>query len=170
MEVGNTLSFVTIDFWTMIFTWCNLLIIFLFLRKLLINPVKNMIDKREQEIANIYKSAHDAKQQAEVMRADYEKKMSETKAEAADIIKAATLKAQARSTEIVEEAQAKATSMLQKADADIAREKKNAINSLKNEVSGIAVSIASKVIEKDINEKDHEALIEKFIDTVGDAS
>ncbi len=170
MEVGNTLSFVTIDFWTMIFTWCNLLIMFLFLRKLLFHPVKNMIDKREQEIADIYKSAHDAKQQAEAMRADYEKRMSDTKEEANEILKAATLKAQTRATEIVEEAQAKATSVLQKADAEIEREKKNAINSLKNEVSGIAVSIASKVIEKDINEKDHEALIEKFIDTVGDAS
>lgn len=170
MEVGNTLSFVTIDFWTMIFTWCNLLIMFLFLRKLLFHPVKNMIDKREQEIADIYKSAHDAKQQAEAMRADYEKRMSDTKEEANEILKLATLKAQTRATEIVEEAQAKATSVLQKADAEIEREKKNAINSLKNEVSGIAVSIASKVIEKDINEKDHEALIEKFIDTVGDAS
>ena len=51
------------------------------------------------------------------------------------------------------------TKFKQKADAEIEREKKNAINSLKNEVSGIAVSNASKVIEKDINEKDHEALI-----------
>lgn len=164
------LNFVSIDFWTMIFTWCNLLILYLFLKKLLFVPVKNMIDSREKEISGIYKDAKDAKAQAEMLRSDYEKKLTETKQEANEIIKAATQKAQARSTEIVEEAQAKAAGILQKADAEIEREKKNAINSLKNEVSGIAVSIASKVIEKDINEKDHEALIEKFIDTVGDAS
>ncbi|MEG2038867.1 MAG: F0F1 ATP synthase subunit B, partial [Oscillospiraceae bacterium] len=137
---------------------------------LLFKPVKNIIDKRQQEVSDIYKIANDTKSQAETMRADYEKKLTETKKEASEIIKAATQKAQVRSTEIVEEAQGKAADIIVKADVAIEREKKNAINSLKNEVSGIAISIAEKVIEKDINEKDHEALIEKFIDTVGDAS
>ena len=43
-------AFVGVNFWTMIFAWLNLLILFIFLRKLLFNPVKNMIDSRQKEI------------------------------------------------------------------------------------------------------------------------
>ena len=56
-----------------------------------------------------------------------------------------------------------------KASNDIAQERKNAVNAIKNDISGIAVSIASKVVEKEISEKDHEALIQDFIDQMGEA-
>ena len=44
-----------------------------------------------------------------------------------------------------------------------------AVQELKNDISGIAVSIASKVVEKEISEKDHEKLIQDFIDQMGEA-
>ena len=57
-----------------------------------------------------------------------------------------------------------------KAEAQIEQEKKKAMNELKDEISGIAVDIASKVVEREIDEKDHEALISEFIKGVGEAS
>ena len=57
----------------------------------------------------------------------------------------------------------------EKANKDIEIEKKRAINEIKNDISDIAIMIASKVVEKDIDEKDHQRLIEEFIDSVGDA-
>ena len=56
------------------------------------------------------------------------------------------------------------------AEADIAQERKKAVNDLKNEIGGIAVDIAGKVVEREINETDHKALIDEFIRNVGDAS
>ena len=53
---------------------------------------------------------------------------------------------------------------------DIAQERKKAVNDLKNEIGGIAVDIAGKVVEREINETDHKALIDEFIRNVGDAS
>ena len=41
---------------------------------------------------------------------------------------------------------------------------------MKSELSGLAVDLASKVVRKEINEADHEKLIEQFIDELGDAS
>ena len=49
-------------------------------------------------------------------------------------------------------------------------ERKKAVNELKNEISGIAIDIAEKVVEREINAKDHEALIQQFIEGVGEAS
>ena len=53
---------------------------------------------------------------------------------------------------------------------DIAQELKKSVNELKSDISGIAIDIAEKVTEKEISEKDHEALIEDFIRKMGDAS
>ena len=52
----------------------------------------------------------------------------------------------------------------------VEQEKKKAMNELKDEISGIAVDIASKVVEREIDEKDHEELISEFIKGVGEAS
>jgi len=60
--------------------------------------------------------------------------------------------------------------MRDKARADIAQERKKALNEIKNDISGIAIDIASKVTEREIDEKQHEALIEDFIQKMGDAS
>ena len=39
---------------------------------------------------------------------------------------------------------------------------------MKNEISGIAMEIASKVVEREINEKDHRDLVEEFIEKMGE--
>ena len=55
-------------------------------------------------------------------------------------------------------------------ETEIEQEKKKAMNELKNEISGIAVDIASKVVEREIKEADHQDLIDEFIKNVGEAS
>ena len=56
------------------------------------------------------------------------------------------------------------------AEADIAQERKKAVNEVKDEIGGIAMEIASKVVEREISEKDHKDLIDEFIKNVGEAS
>ena len=58
--------------------------------------------------------------------------------------------------------------MLKKADKDIAREREKAVNEIKNDISDMAVEIAGKIVEREINPKDHERLIASFIDHMGD--
>ena len=58
----------------------------------------------------------------------------------------------------------------EKAEKDIAQEKKQAANEMKSEISVLAVDLASKVVRKEIDAADHEQLIEQFIEELGDAS
>ncbi len=164
------LSFVTIDVWTMIMTWGNLLILFLLMKKFLFGPVKKIMDERQAEIEKNINDAEAAKTDAETLKAEYEDRLKSAKKEADTILSTASKKALLKEEEIIKEAQSKAADILEKADKDIAMERKAALESLKGEVSEIATSIAAKIIEKDIDEKDHEKLIEKFIDEIGDAS
>ncbi len=164
------LSFVTIDVWTMIMTWGNLLILFLLMKKFLFGPVKKIMDERQAEIEKNITDAETAKTDAESLKAEYEERLKAAKKEADTILNTASKKALLKEEEIIKEANEKALGILEKADKDIAMERKAALESLKGEVSEIATSIAAKIIEKDIDEKDHEKLIEKFIDEIGDAS
>lgn len=168
-DTATYMPFLSID-WTVVFMLINTLILFLIMKKLLFKPVKAMIEARQADLKRIHDEAEKAKNDAEQMKADYVKSLSGAKEEANDIIKSATQKAQVKSDEIVRDAQDKATKLLEKADVEIEREKKKAINEIKDEISDIAIMIATKVVDKDINAKDHEKLIEKFIDGVGDAS
>ncbi len=169
MNVG-TLELVSIVPWTVVVSLCNLLILCLLLKHFLFKPVQKILDKRAEEIQKDYDEAHKASADAAELKAEYEKHMAEAKAEAADIVKAATRKAQANGEEILLDARNQAHRMMERADEEIEQEKKKAMNELKNEISGIAMDIASKVVEREIDEKDHEALINEFIEGVGEAS
>ena len=164
------LSFVTIDVWTMIMTWGNLLILFLLMKKFLFGPVKKIMDERQAEIEKNISDAEEAKTAAEDLKAEYEEKLKSAKKEAESILTTASKNALLKEEEILKGASEKASAILEKAENEIAMERRAALEGLKGEVSEIATSIAAKIIEKDIDEKDHEKLIEKFINEIGDAS
>ena len=168
--MNDTLEFVTIVPWNVLFQWCNLLILFLLVKKFLFKPVLNILQKRQDEVDQLYADANKAKDEANTLRADYEKHLAAAKEEAGEIVRTATAQAQKRRNELVEEAQQRAASMVARAEAEIAQEKNKAVNEIKDEISGMAVDIASKVVEREISAKDHEKLIEDFIKNVGEAS
>ena len=163
-------SFVGIDPWTALFTFCNMMITFAVLKKFLFKPVKKMIDDRQQEIDTMYADADAAKQKAAELEQEYQQHLQSIRDERDTLLREATARAQKREEEIVGEARAEAAALRAVAEADIAQERKKAVNDLKNEIGGIAVDIAGKVVEREINETDHKALIDEFIRNVGDAS
>ena len=162
-------AFVGVNFWTMIFAWCNLLVLYFVLRKLLFKPVKNMIDSRQQEIDGMYSDAEKSREDADAMKADYEEKISHAQEESEEILKNAVRRAQLRVEEILREENDKAARVMKRDEEQVEMEKKRAINEVKNEVSDMAIGIASAVIERDIDRKEHEALIDEFIRTMGEA-
>ena len=106
------LGFVSIDVWTIIFTWINLFILSAILRKLLLKPVKNILDQREQEVGELYSSAETAKKEAERYREQYQEKMEEAGKEAAELLHQAEQTAQKKESAILSEAREKAGRML----------------------------------------------------------
>ena len=160
--------FVGVNFFTMIFAWINLVILYVFLKKLLFKPVKNMIDSRQKEIDDMYSEAEGAKSSANEMKAQYEEKIASADAESEEILRRAVRRAELREEEILREADKKAARVMERAEEQIELEKKRAVNDVKNEVSSIALGIAEAVIERDIDKKDHDSLIDEFIDKLGE--
>ncbi|MBR1664382.1 MAG: F0F1 ATP synthase subunit B [Ruminococcus sp.] len=165
---GDITDFLSIDLSTIIATWCNLLILFLVLKHFLFKPVNKVLDSRKEEVAKTYKEADDAKENAKAMEAEYSTKLAKAKEEGAQIVKEATKKAQQRSDEIIVDAKQEAKAIVDNAHDQIEREKKIAINEIKDEITDIALGAAAAVVEKEVSTKDNERLIESFIDSVGD--
>ena len=114
--------------------------------------------------------AKKAKDTAEAEKADYEAHLAAARQEAADLLEQAGKTAAARSEQTLEAARQQAARMKQKAEAEIEQARKKALNDAKDEIGGMAMAIASKVVEREISEADHKALIDSFIENVGDAS
>ena len=163
-------ALITLDGWTFLAQICNLMIQMLIFKKFLLNPVKKVITDRKAKADSEIADAKKLREEAEAMKAEYEQNLQNARAEAGQIVAAAQKTAAARGEELLGEARAQAAALKQKAEADIAQERKKAVNDLKNEIGGMAVEIAGKVVEREINEADHQALIDEFIRNVGDAS
>lgn len=161
-------NFIGLNPWTALFTLCNLVIVFLILKKFLFQPVNKMIDDRQREIDDLFNDAANAKSEAETLRADYDRKLTEAKSASAEIISEANLEANRRSEEILRQARIDAEALREKAGVDIALERKRAINEAKGEISRIALDIAEKVVERELDSADQERLIEGFLRDMGD--
>ena len=163
-------ALITLDGWTFLAQVCNLMIQLVIFKKLLLNPVKKVIAERKAKADSQIADAAKLRTEAEAMKAEYEQNLQNARAEANQIVAAAQKTATTRSEELLGEARAQAAALKQKAEADIAQERKKAVNEVKDEIGGMAMEIASKVVEREIKEADHKDLIDEFIKNVGEAS
>ena len=161
-------SLVTVNPVTLIAQICNLFIQLFLVKKFFLDKIKAILDQRREAADKQITDAEAAKAEAMVIKETYEKNMAESKAKADDILMNAQRSANARSEEIISQAQAAAAQIKSKASADIEMEKKKAINDAKNEISGLAMAIAGKVVERELNTADQSDLIDRFINELGD--
>ena len=161
-------SLVTVNPVTLIAQICNLFIQLLIVKIFFLDKIKAILDQRREAADREITDAEAAKAEAMEIKATYEQNMKEARAKADDILMNAQRSAAARSEEIIGQAQAQAAQIKSKASSDIEMEKKKAINDAKNEISGLAMAIAGKVVERELNTADQAGLIDRFIDELGD--
>ncbi|MCL2054331.1 MAG: F0F1 ATP synthase subunit B [Oscillospiraceae bacterium] len=164
------LGFMSFDPVTIAGTLLNTLILFYMYKRFLFDKVNALLDARNSEVSKTYEEADSALENAKKMEKDYEEKLLAAKEESAEIVRKATNKAQGRYDEILSEANEDSRRIIEKANSDMELEKKRAVNQIKDEISDIAVSIAERVVSKEIDASLHERLIDDFIREIGDAS
>lgn len=160
-------SLVAVNPVTLIAQICNLFIQLFFVKKFFLDKIKAVLDARREAADQEITTAQAAKAEAMEIKATYEKNMQEAKAQANEILDRAQKTATARGEEIIRQANQEAASLKQKAAADIAMEKKKALNDAKDEISGVAMAIAEKVVERQLDSSDHDKLINQFIEKLG---
>lgn len=162
------MGFLSIDLGTILFSWLNLLILFFGLKHFLFEPVQRILKERQEAVDKSLLDAEEAKRCAEAAENEYKEKLAAAKEQSAELVRTATRRAQQRSDEIVAAAKAEAAVIMQQNAEELEREKRRAESELRGQISGLAVMVAEKVVEREINPNDHARLIDEFIDSVGD--
>ena len=166
--MGEFEALLGVNPWTALFALANFLFLFFMLRRFLFKPVMKMIDDRQKEIDGLYKDAEDAKKDAQAKQQEYDRKLSAAQQTSEQLVREAVARGQSREEETLRQANAQASAMMDKAADDIAREKKKAVNDAKDEISVIALSIAGKVVGRELNDADHARLVDGFIEELGE--
>ncbi|TPN87904.1 F0F1 ATP synthase subunit B [Aquimarina algicola] len=146
------------DFSFGLFFWQILLFVglLLLLRKFAWKPILEAVNNREEGIKNALESAEAAKKEMQNLQADNERILNEARAERDSMLKEARELKESMITDAKSEAQAEADKIVAQAQATIESEKKAAITELKNQVAGISVEIAEKMVRKELADKDKQ--------------
>ena len=166
----DTQALVTIVPSTFILTILNLFIQMFLMKKLLFKPIRRVLEERQKRADQNIRAAEQEKAEAEAVKAEYTKNMAQAREEAAGILERAKQDASQQADELLQSARSEAQALKAKAESDIRQEKKRALNEAKDEIGGLAMDIAGRVVEREIHEADHRALIDDFLQKVEDAS
>lgn len=161
-------SLVTVNPVTLIAAILNLFIQLFIFKKFFLDKVKAVLDQRREAADREITDAQAARAEAAEIKRTYEQNMLKAREKADDMILGAQKTATMRSEEIISQAQRQAAQLKAKASSDIEMERKKAINDAKDEISGLAMAIAGKVVARELNAADQESMIDRFIEELGE--
>lgn len=143
------------------------LILFAVVRHFLYTPVKNLISKRKELVAGNLAAAEEQKEQVAKLKSEYEQSLLGAQREAKEIIDESRERGEQLKQQIIDDAQVEVRQIKASAHKDIERAREDLQREMKDQIAGIAMLVASKVIEKNLDTQVQKDLIDGFIDEVG---
>jgi F-type H+-transporting ATPase subunit b len=126
------------------------------------------MEKRRQKVIDDLDQAASDRKKAETLANEREAALKNSRQEATQILSVAKSNAQKTGKQIVSEAKAEASAIREKAKADAAQAKTDALNEAREEVADLSVTIAEKVIAKNLSAADQKDLVDQFIKGLND--
>lgn len=144
----------------------NFIILILILNKFLFKRVLRHLDSRKKEIEGTFDKIEQDKQHISQMTEDYQIKLSNIEKESYLKIQEAVKEGLSAKTGIISEAHLQADNILRRAKEEIDLEKKKALKELRNEIATLAVKVAERVIEKELDEKTNAHIVSNFMEEI----
>lgn len=164
----QSLDVISVNFWHILISLCNLLLLFLIIKKFLYKPVKRMVETRRQNIETQYSEAANAQKEADQNREMWQKKLEGADSEAKDVIAKATKKAEDRGDRILADAKDKADIIVREAESQAALEFNKAQSEIKKEIVDVSAILTEKIIGRELNLDDHRSIIDSVIAEIGE--
>ncbi len=168
--MGETQALVAIMPWTFIVQIGNLFIQAYLIKRFLFKPVAAIIEKRKNLVGRELDQARREQEKVAELKAEYEARIAGARDRVSSMLENARREAEAMSRETITAAREEAGRMREQAEKEIAGQRHAAEMQLRQEIGSLAVGIASRVVEREMQEEDHRRLIREFIDNVGAAS
>lgn len=149
-------------------TMIAMLVMFTFLSYLLFNPARDFLKKRQDKIKDDIDTAKADKEQAKLLKEDYEARIKNINKEADEILSQARQRALQNAERIKEEANEEAARIIARANAQIELDKKKAADDMKKEMITIASLMAGKAAAASMSVEVQDSLLEETLKEIGD--
>lgn len=136
------------DWWTFALQAVNFLILIWLLWRFLYRPVKEVIEQRKKLAEQAFTEADREKAEAESTRQKLEDDRAKLAAERQDMLRKLHEESDAERRKIVEEAKQEANALMDEARKSIAEQRKVAVTEVRDEISALAVEMASEILSK----------------------
>lgn len=153
-----------------IFSILNFLILMFVLYKCCWKMVVKVMKDRQQGIADSLNKAEEAKKEAEATHAMLQTEIDNARREARKIVEESKKAGEAVKQNIIKEAHQAAEEITARAEADIERKQKEAVENLKDQVAGMVITVTEKILKENMSEERQLALVDKYIAEVGDTN
>jgi F-type H+-transporting ATPase subunit b len=151
------------DWGLQIWTLVSFVVLLVLLSKFAFKPIAQALDRRGESIKKSIDEAEKQRADAKKLMDDYQKQLAEARNEAGKIIEEARQLGERVRKEVVDKSNAEASAAVQRAQEEIQRQKDKGIQEMKDTVAALSVQIASRVIEKELNEATHRQLVDSLI-------
>ncbi len=153
--------------WSYLMIIVNVIILYLIMKRFFFEKIRNFMQKRQDDIKDALDNADKVNADAESLKNDYEKKIASLEEEGRVIINNSKIKAEEKAREIITQAEQKADLMRKHAEIEMERQKRAAIEDMKDEIAALSILAAEKIIEKQLNIAEHQAVINKVLNEAG---
>jgi F-type H+-transporting ATPase subunit b len=133
-------------------------------------PLSKALDARERAQEETVARAEAARAESERLLAEHKARMTQTADEVAAILARARTDAEASATALLARAQKDAEETKQRAERDIGQARDQALLDIWSKTADVAVSVAGKVLGKELKDDDHWRLVQAAIDELPAAS
>jgi len=145
----------------------NLLILFLLLRHFLYKPVSKFMAEREAKFAREREQLDASRNEANVLKAQYETSMKNARLDAEHIAEERRLAAEREAEDLRKKAKQDAQVILTDAMHQAVVEREDMLKELRSQTADLAVDIAGKILEREVKQEDHQRIIDSFFDKIG---
>ena len=151
-----------------LFVWTILtfLLLVFVLAKFAWKPLLKMLQDREDMVRSSLEDAEKAKSELERLNEESEAIMAKARSEAQSILADGKAAAEKVKDDIIAKSKEQANKIREDAGNQIQVEKDKAISEIKKEVVNLTLSVAEKLIQKNLSDADNKSLIEKSLKKV----
>ncbi len=165
MDILHTLG---INIKSVIVQGIGFLILLVILKKFLFGKISAMIRARTEEVKSTYEKTERDRADAEQLKLDYQRKLSDAEAEVARRVQEAINEGSRIGEEIVKRAKEEVELMKVKAQEGIDQERKKALADIRNQVVTLSILASSRIIRQSISPQTAEKLVDDFIEEIGE--
>lgn len=156
------------DLWNALFIVINLIVLYLLMKKFLVNPIMNVIQKRDDMIKSELKNAEDLQTEANALKSRWEHEISGAKEKSSQIVEQAKKDAQSEYERILSHAGKQADKLIEEARSAMETERESTLQEVQSQISELAVLAAEKILEDKKTDEVNSAIYDSFLSEAGD--